>query len=77
MQFLQYNNRNIVACILCSVKRNTFMDKITLRSGALRYKTIARFEFQDLSEHQNKNPAVKNVLNVWRFFCNGVFQAKL
>ena len=38
--------------------------------GARSYKTIAihcRFEFDDLSEYQIKNPAVENELNVRRF----------
>lgn len=31
---------------------------------ALSSKAVARFEFQDLSEHQNENPAMENELNV-------------
>ena len=34
------------------------------RAGVLSYKTIARFEFQDLSEIQVENPAVENELNI-------------
>ena len=36
----------------------------------------ARFDYDDLSKHQNENPAVKNELNVRRFH-NGVFHAEL
>ena len=49
-----------------------------IRSKVESCKTIARSEFQDLSEHQNENPAVgKWVKCMYDVFHNGVFQAKL
>ena len=42
---------------------------------ALSYKTITRFEFQDLSKHQNENSAVENDFNVLMCFDNDVFQS--
>ena len=45
-------------------------------AGALSYKTTTRFNYDDLSKHQNENSAVENELNVRRFH-NGVFHAEL
>ena len=45
-----------------------FLSGIVLAARAPSYyKTIVRFEFDDLSEYQNENPAVENKLHVTRF----------
>lgn len=47
-----------ILCVQDGEQNTWYGKRFIWATGALRYTTIARFKFQDLSEHKKGNPAV-------------------